>query len=80
MASPPVSAVEAAPTMEAMASAPMPAAIARVPWDSTGKEHRDQDDDDPHPLLEFTSTLMSVIHGMLLPMLLVSQINMAASY
>jgi hypothetical protein len=61
----PMPTVEAVPTMKATAAAPMPSATPRVPRDGTGEEHRGQDDD-PHPLLEFTSTLMPVIHGVLL--------------
>ena len=82
MAPPTVSAMEAmafptVPTMEAMAPptvsameatayASTPTAIPCVPWDSADAEHRDQDDNDHHPLLGFTSTLMPVAHAILL--------------
>ena len=42
---------------------PCPPPLRVMSWNGTGEEHRGQDDDDPHPLLEFTSTLMPVIHG-----------------
>jgi hypothetical protein len=57
---------EAVPTMEAVASAPMSTATSRVPWDGTGEEHRGQDDDTRQPLLQFPSTFLPVMHGMLL--------------
>jgi hypothetical protein len=58
--------VEAVAAMKAVAAAPMPAASQRMPWDGTGEEHQHQDDNAPQPWLKFTSTVMPVIHGMLL--------------
>jgi hypothetical protein len=59
------------PTVEAMAAAPMPTtpmptATPRVPLDGANEEYRDQDDDDPRPLLPFVSALMPVPHTTLL--------------
>jgi hypothetical protein len=49
-----------------VANLAMPTATPRVPWDDTGAEHYGQDEDAPHPLVEFPSPLMPAIHGMLL--------------
>jgi len=59
----------ASPTVPTAAMATMkamPTATPRVPWDDTGAEHYGQDEDAPHPLVEFPSPLMPAIHGMLL--------------
>src|SRR5262249_24382042 len=73
-----VPAVEAVPTMEAVPAVEAPTAEAmptmetmstatpRVSWDGTCEEYCDQDDNAPHPLPEFPSTRMPVIHGILL--------------